>query len=102
MGIPKNKYLWNRLPPTNSLSKRNKKTCFYTNFEVMKVSFFTKKSVKDFTREVSEKYPYPNFMSWGDANVRYITLAIFSEEREVNMSYDINYGHSWQCERLWL
>lgn len=54
----------------------------YNNFEIVRLEWFLQPSVQDFTAAVCASggiYDY----RWGDAPLRYLTLALFSEPKQV-------------------
>jgi hypothetical protein len=67
---------------------------YSTNFEVAKVEFFLREDVRKWTDHVLAHggiYKY----RWGDAPLRFVTLAIFATEKEVlhRNDYHISYCH---------
>jgi hypothetical protein len=79
---PKNKRLW-RMAKLKWARRRQMPT-FYTNFEVSRLDFFRRDEVMDFLETITEKPPYGVFHHrWGDAIVRFLTIAIFAEPHQL-------------------
>jgi len=70
---------------------------YYNNFEVMKLEFFQRQNVRQWIEEVDRTNGIFKYR-WGDALLRYITLAIFAEAHEVlhRSQYNLSYCHN--CE----
>jgi hypothetical protein len=80
--IPKNKKLWQLAETT--WAKKQQMPSFYNNFEVDRVSFFRRENVMDFQRAMTEQPPFGVFVHrWGDAIVRFLTIAIYAEPGEL-------------------
>ena len=69
---------------------------YYNNFEVMKLDFFRRRNVRHWIEEVDRTNGIFKYR-WGDALLRYITLAIFAEKHEIlyRTQYRLPYCH--QC-----
>jgi hypothetical protein len=69
---------------------------YFNNFEVMKLEFFRRQEVWKWIEEVDRTNGIFKYR-WGDAPLRYITLAIFAETHEVlhRSHYNLSYCH--QC-----
>jgi hypothetical protein len=75
---PKNEKLWHMAK--KNWVRHRQMPVFYTNFEVNRVDFFRQENVMDFLETITEKPPYGVFHHrWGDAIVRFLTIAIFAE-----------------------
>lgn len=67
---------------------------YYNNFEVVLLSYFLTPTIRHWSNAVLRSggiYRY----RWGDAPLRYITLAIFANESQVihRTDYNISYNH---------
>ena len=94
----KNMHLWNMA--RKFWEKRENKMhqqclpTFYNNFEVSRVDFFQRDTVRKWSRRVSEEEPFGVFKGrWGDAAVRFLTMAIFATEEEIDRSKVTGYEH---------
>ena len=69
---------------------------YFNNFEVFKLDFFRQKHVWQWIEEVDRTNGIFKYR-WGDAPLRYITLAMFAEAHEVlhRSHYNLSYCH--QC-----
>lgn len=69
---------------------------YLNNFEVMKLDFFRREDVWKWIEEVDRTNGIFKYR-WGDAPLRYITLAMFAEPHEVlhRSQYNLSYYH--QC-----
>jgi hypothetical protein len=69
---------------------------YFNNFEVMKLEFFRRPNVRQWIEEVDRTNGIFKYR-WGDAPLRYITLAMFAEAHEVlhRSQYNLSYCH--QC-----
>jgi hypothetical protein len=57
---------------------------FYNNFEVVRVKFMQQFQVQHWHEAVTEQAPFGVFrVRWGDAIVRYLTMALFAERGSV-------------------
>jgi hypothetical protein len=67
---------------------------FYNNFEVMKVSFFKRDEVFEWIKAIDAAHGI-FYYRWGDAILRYITLALFAKKDEVlhRVDYNLSYCH---------
>jgi len=89
---PRNNVLWNRVLEWNKKGKPL--PSMYNNFEITKVAFFRQPNVMAYQRAISESEPFGVFRKqWGDAPVRYLTLALFSEPDEIAYNYSTGYEH---------
>mmetsp|Transcript_22369 Transcript_22369/g.48144 ORF Transcript_22369/g.48144 Transcript_22369/m.48144 type:complete len:335 (+) Transcript_22369:126-1130(+) len=93
---PRNEELWEQ---ANRLSlKMGRLPSFDTNFEVSKVSFFAREDVMDYQMAVADQQPFGVFRQrWGDAHVRFLTLALFAEPSMIDLSVPSSYSHGWRC-----
>lgn len=75
---------------------------FYNNFEVTRVDFFRQPRVAAYQRHVTERPPHGVFVHrWGDAPVRYLTVALFARPDQLVRGLNKQYGHSNTCHYLW-
>ena len=67
---------------------------YYNNFEVMKLEFFRRRNVRHWIEEVDQTNGIFKYR-WGDAPLRYITLAMFAEKHEIlhRTQYHLPYCH---------
>ncbi|UJR24638.1 hypothetical protein I4U23_006012 [Adineta vaga] len=67
---------------------------YFNNFEVMKLEFFRRSDVRQWIDEVDQTHGILKYR-WGDATLRYITLAMFSSSNEVlhRQQYNLPYCH---------
>jgi hypothetical protein len=68
---------------------------YYNNFEIMKVQFFQRKDVCHWVEFIDSTYGIFKYR-WGDAVLRYLTLALFAERQEIlhRSDYNLLYCHS--------
>jgi len=60
------------------------------NFEIMRREFFQRPSVQAFTERIVNKEPYGIYKHrWGDAALRFMSLALFSSKEEIAPSVNI-------------
>lgn len=69
---------------------------YYNNFEVSKVIFFRSDAVLHFTRAIDSTYGIFKYR-WGDAVLRYLTLALFAEQHDVLHRTDYNLSYCHKC-----
>jgi len=86
---PRNPSKWNK-----AFKQSDVPFTYSTNFEIVKVDFFRKESIRKWSEYILANggiYKY----RWGDAPLRYVTLSIFADEKEVlhRSDYDIDYCH---------
>lgn len=90
--IPKNPELWNQAEETSR--QDGALPMFFNNFEIARVSFFARKDVMEYQHKVAEEEPFGVFRQrWGDAPVRFLTLAIFAEPAQIDMKPPLEYAH---------
>ena len=67
---------------------------YFNNFEVIKLEFFRRHNVRQWIDEVDRMNGILKYR-WGDATLRYITLAMFAETKEVlhRTQYNLSYCH---------
>jgi hypothetical protein len=67
---------------------------YYNNFEITKVKFFQRKDVCHWVEFIDSTYGIFKYR-WGDAVLRYLTLALFAERQEVlyRDNYNLSYCH---------
>lgn len=85
---PKNPGKWDNAFPDSTVFT------YSTNFEVAKTEFFHRPEVRNWTDYILGEggiYKY----RWGDAPLRFLTLALFAEDREVlhRQHHGIHYCH---------
>ena len=67
---------------------------FYNNFEITSVAFMRLPEVRKWHSRVSEEPPFGVFRRrWGDAGVKFLTMAMFAEEREIVRTEVKGYEH---------
>lgn len=84
--IPKNPIQWQSAFINDSVYIYN------NNLEIGKVDFFKDEKVVNFTNAIIQSggiYKY----RWGDAGLRYLTIALFASEDEVMSVYNIEFGY---------
>jgi len=95
---PKNLMLWQFVLSAYEASQSL--PVFQTNLEISRKSFMQRKDVKQFHETVTEKEPFGVFRyRWGDAVVRFITMALFADDEVVMKSPFVGYGHKEQCKK---
>jgi hypothetical protein len=67
---------------------------YYNNFEITKIKFFQRKDVRHWIEFIDSTYGIFKYR-WGDAVLRYLTLALFAERQEVlhRDAYNLPYCH---------
>ena len=69
---------------------------YYNNFEITRVQFFQRQDVRHWVEFIDSTYGI--FMyRWGDAVLRYLTLALFAERQEVLHRADYNLPYCHAC-----
>lgn len=93
---PQNPYLWNLALTTEA------RASFFSNFEISRISFFQRPDVMKFQQAITESEPYGVFRyRWGDAVVRFLTLAIFATPSQVDLSTTRKYyAHGTSCPNI--
>lgn len=67
---------------------------FRTNFEVDRVSFFRREDVMKWHESLSEIEPFGIWRKrWGDAQTRFLTMAIFGSKDSILLSSSVGYVH---------
>jgi hypothetical protein len=86
--VPKNPKEWSEAFPTGTVHT------FDNNFEVAQVEFFRRSEVRQWTQAVLESAGIFKYR-WGDAALRYLTMALFATKEEVltRRSFSIKYCH---------
>lgn len=75
---------------------------FYNNFEICNIDFFRQPKVMAFQRRISEEAPWGVFRhKWGDAPVRFLTIALFAKPSQIAWGLNQGYGHGAPCEPMW-
>ena len=69
---------------------------FWNNFEIVEISFMRRKEVIDFIRAVDESQGIFLYR-WGDALLRFITLALFSNESQILHRVQLNFTYCHPC-----
>ncbi len=70
---------------------------FWNNVEVMDLSFMRRKDVLDFTKAVDESQGIFLYR-WGDAPLRYITLALFANATEILHRSKLGLDYCHPCQ----
>lgn len=67
---------------------------YFNNFEVVKLDFFRRKEIRHWIETIDSTNGI-FYYRWGDAVLRYLTLALFAEQREVlhRVHYNLPYCH---------
>jgi len=71
---------------------------YYTNFEIIDIDYFKSNVIKNFYQYL-DKSGGIYYYRWGDAIIRLLTLAIFSDESKVHQFSDIAYQHQYFINR---
>lgn len=72
---------------------------FYNNFEVLRIKFFQRPDVAKFQRTICDTEPFGVFTwRWGDAALRWITLALYSPPGTVVVDTNYRFFYSHRCE----
>ena len=93
---PRNTWMW-------SLSllfhkRLGRELGYYNNFEITRREFFQQPNVKSFTDRIVSQAPYGIYKHrWGDAILRYITLALFSSREEIAPAVDVYLHPTHSC-----
>jgi hypothetical protein len=69
---------------------------YYNNFEVMKLKFFRRPNIRQWVEEIDRTNGIFKYR-WGDAPLRYITLAIFADTNEVLHRSHYNMAYCHKC-----
>jgi hypothetical protein len=69
---------------------------YYNNFEITKVKFFQRKDVCHWVEFIDSTYGIFKYR-WGDAVLRYLTLALFAEQHEILHRNDYNLPYCHAC-----
>lgn len=98
---PRHPHLWERAFTTKpGVNHTHGVRLVYNNFEVTKVDFFLRDEVWTFTEAVYRSQGIFKYR-WGDAVLRYLTLALFAKPEEVLWRMtdfkDMRYCHSHHC-----
>jgi len=91
--VPLNSELYHRAGDT--YKKFGRLPSFYNNFEIARVSFFRREDVMNYQTMITEADPFGVYRQrWGDAVVRYLTLALFAEPSEIDLkAVPTSYAH---------
>lgn len=67
---------------------------YYNNFEVTKIEFFRRREVRHWIDTIDSTYGIFKYR-WGDAVLRYLTIALFAEPYEIlhRSHYNLSYCH---------
>ena len=87
---PKGLSRWARAFPTGSV------LTYENNFEIVYVPFFKQNHVKDFISYIEDSLGIFLYR-WGDAGIRYVTLALFAEDDEVISRDHFNMKYQHPC-----
>jgi hypothetical protein len=69
---------------------------YYNNFEVMKMEFFRREEIRHWIESIDSTNGI-FYYRWGDAILRYLTLALFAEQHEVLHRLDYNLPYCHKC-----
>ncbi|CAF1359573.1 unnamed protein product [Adineta ricciae] len=69
---------------------------YFNNFEVMRMEFFRRSNVRQWIDEVDYTHGILKYR-WGDATLRYITLAMFATSNEILHRQDYNLSYCHKC-----
>lgn len=73
---------------------------YINNFEVTRISFMLRPEIQKFHHHITEQEPYGVYRQrWGDAPVRYLTMALFATEEQVMEDLPWGYWHSCKYHR---
>lgn len=93
---PKNLMLWQFVLSAYSASQSL--PVFQTNLEVTRKSFMQRKEVVQFNEAITAQEPFGVYRyRWGDAVIRFITMALFAGDEVVMKSPFNGYGHKEEC-----
>lgn len=97
---PANKAMWDSV--FSFKARRKAMPCFYNNFEVVSIDFFRRPDVMAFQRRITEDAPHGVFTKkWGDAPVRFLTVALFARPEQIAWGWNEQYGHGAECAHEW-
>jgi hypothetical protein len=97
---PTNRKEWARFEDT----WKNEEKCltFYNNFEIVRAEFMRQPAVQRFHEAMTETEPFGVFRyRWGDAIVRFLTIALFAEPDAVLFHDDLHKHYSHPCDPTW-
>lgn len=69
---------------------------YFNNFEVTKKEFFQRENIRQWVESVDGTYGIFKYR-WGDAILRYLTLAIFATKEEILHRSDYNLSYCHKC-----
>ncbi|CAF3456049.1 unnamed protein product [Rotaria sp. Silwood1] len=69
---------------------------YFNNFEVLKMEFFRRKEIRHWVESIDSTNGI-FYYRWGDAGLRYLTLALFAEQHEVLHRADYNLSYCHKC-----
>lgn len=96
--VPRNPMLWQFVASAHDASESL--PVFQTNLEISHKSFMQRREVAKFHKAVTEEEPFGVFRyRWGDAVVRFVTVALFAEDGYVMNSRIPGYYHKDHCHR---
>lgn len=87
---PKNPKLLHLAQQT--LDKEHRLPMFRNNLELDRLSFFQSTPVQDFQRYLVSNFEFYRYR-WGDAPIRFLTLAIFATSEQLEMSLELIPGY---------
>ena len=91
---PGNPEMWQDVKHTWAKTNKRKLPLFSNHFEVSRVSFMQREDVMNFTHAMTEEEPFGVFRwRWGDALVRYMTIALFGTKEGVILHLPPGYQH---------
>lgn len=67
---------------------------YWNNFEINEIAFFRQKSVLDWVDAIDHSWGIYKYR-WGDADLRYLTLALFARKEQLlhRLDYNLEYCH---------
>ena len=96
--VPKNVLLWEFIKTT--WAHHQTLPLFMTNMEVSRKSFMLRPEIKDWHEALTEREPFGVMRKrWGDADIRFLTAAMFMGHDEVLTERASGYRHKERCLR---
>jgi len=96
--VPKNVLLWDFIKTTWAFHQTL--PLFMTNMEVSSKSFMLRPEIKSWHRALTEQEPFGVMRKrWGDADIRFLTAAMFMGHDEVLTERASGYRHKERCLR---
>merc|ERR1712048_1210015 len=94
----RNPFLWHHTE--SAWNNRKTLPLFRTDFELVKRSFMQRRDVAQFNEALTEEEPFGVLRKrWGDAVLRFLTMAIFEKSDRVMTVRPTGYFHKQGCSK---